>query len=137
MAENNSNFIYFDKDGVTYFRLYIKCPVCLERGIGELDALEPILWSHDFKINGTPCDGDMYVGDNAYYYCKKCGYTSHVVNWAYKCPRHSKDNDEYVSSDLKYVASCLTVAAQITLGPKGVRWLRKFTIALDDTIDEE
>ena len=136
MAENNSDFVHFDKDGVSYFQLYIKCPVCLERGIGQLEALEPILWSHDYKNNNTPCGGDIYVGDNAYYYCKKCGHTSHVVNWAYKCPRHSGDNDEYVSvSDLKYLASSLTVAAQIVLGKDGVKWLRKFTIALDDTID--
>lgn len=136
MADNNSNFVYFDKEGVNYFQLYIKCPVCLEE-FGQIEALEPIYWTHDYKVNGEACGGDIYVGDNAHYYCKKCGHTSHVVNWAYKCPKHSGDNDEYVSvSDLKYLASCLTVAAQITLGPQGVKWLRKFTIALDDTMDE-
>ena len=93
MADNNTNFVHFDKDGVNYFQLYIKCPVCLEK-FGQMEALEPIYWTHDYKINGTACGGDIYVGDNAYYYCKKCGHTSHVVNWAYKCPKHSGDNDE-------------------------------------------
>lgn len=67
MASLNS----FEKNGVTYFELFISCPVCIDRG----NMTPQAYWSH--HDNG--CSGDIYMGENAFYYCKKCGATSHVM----------------------------------------------------------
>lgn len=52
----------FEKNGVTYFELYISCPVCVDRGNNTPHAY----WSH----HNNNCNGDIYMGENAFYYCK-------------------------------------------------------------------
>ena len=42
----------FEKNGVTYFELYISCPVCMDRGNNTPHAY----WSH----HNNNCNGDIY-----------------------------------------------------------------------------
>ena len=94
----------FKKDGATYYQLYIKCPICNERGIN----VPPSYWLHDVD------DGDIYIGDNAFYYCKECGYTEHLMKWKYRCSTHSSSDDDYVElTDVAAYADVLSAAGQL------------------------
>ena len=54
-------------NGKTYIHVYISCPVCYERG-----NIHPAThWTHGKIVNGKECGGDIYLGEDAYYYCKK------------------------------------------------------------------
>ena len=72
------NLDKFEEDGNTYFHLCISCPVCHDQGRNT----ERAFWSH-YDNN---CHGDIYLGDNAFYKCKKCGHSAHVRKWGYNCP---------------------------------------------------
>lgn len=122
-------FKHFNNDGVDYFQLHIKCPVCLEHDI----PVETTDWVHGHKSDGSTCGGDIYIGDNGAYYCEKCGQTDLICNWGYKCSHHEQQGlglGEYVNvSDGKYIAQAISVAGQITdIG--GLKWLNKLTDAL-------
>lgn len=102
-------------NGVEYYRLYFRCPVCLERGIETATSY----WTH------ADCGGDIYVGCDAYYYCDNCDAHSHVMNWAYKCPNHSSSDDEYVGAGVPAIAECIGTSVQM-IKPAGLSWLREF-----------
>lgn len=72
----------FKEGGYTYFRLYARCPICIEKGIQS----QLSYWNH----YDNDCYGDIYVGDNAFFKCKKCGSEAHVSICRYVCPCHSK-----------------------------------------------
>lgn len=105
------------RNGVSYYRLYFSCPVCKERGYHT----SPSYWTH------AGCGGDIYIGSNATYYCTRCNKTLHVKNWKYRCPVHSKSNDEYES--LQYgeetlaetLGTCLQFVKIV-----GISWLNEF-----------
>lgn len=129
------NLKHFNLDGIEYFQLYIPCPVCLEKGW----PTQPTYWLHGAIINGTECGGEMYVGENAFYYCKKCGRTEPVLNYGYSCPNHPKngDNGEYIQvQNGRYILNAMTVASQICLTSTGRKFMRKFSAAFDDYCDE-
>ncbi|MDR1221364.1 MAG: hypothetical protein LBL07_00605 [Tannerella sp.] len=70
----------FEKDGFTYFELYAACPICYERekhGAAEY-------WSHH------GCGGQIYIGDNAMFYCDKCKEECQVE----KCKIHTDCHHE-------------------------------------------
>ena len=107
----------FEENGTSYYQLYMSCPVCTSRGVSTPQTL----WTH-YDNN---CQGDIYVGDNAYYKCDKCGHSAHVLDWKYNCPSHSSSPDEFVGADAASVASTITVAGQLT-DKAGIPWLQRF-----------
>lgn len=123
------DFKHFCNDGADYFQLYISCPVCLEHNV----PTTPSYWTHGTTNTGSECGGDMYIGDNGYYYCERCGHMDLIVNWAYKCPNpiHNQNGmDAYISvTDGKYIGKAISIAGQIT-GIAGIKWLNKLTSAL-------
>lgn len=115
----------FSKDGVEYFQLVIPCPSCLEKGL----PTQTMAWTH------AKCGGDMYVGENAFYYCKTCGHTAPVLLWAYSCPNHH-DGEFYKIKDGKFLLNAMVVGAEICKQDGGVKFMRKFTAAFDEWMDE-
>ena len=107
----------FEENGRTYFQLYIGCPVCLERGTNTPRSY----WTH----GDANCNGDIYVGDNAYYKCSKCGRSSHVKNWGYNCPTHSSIPDEFVRVSAATLAKAIGTAAQMVT-EVGLQWYQEF-----------
>ena len=112
------------QENVTYFRLFICCPVCLEQGSQMMQSY----WKH----LDNNCNGDIYVGDNAYCKCLKCGRTSHVRNWKYLCPSHTNsidtfmtDSDALVCADSEYVVMAVSMSGQMAQ-ETGVQWLQRF-----------
>lgn len=106
----------FKKEGVSYYRLYIKCPICNQQG----RETPPSFWYHE----STACDnGEIYVGDNAFYMCKDCGHTKHIMNWRYWCQHHSKSDNDYVELTDKSVYADVVAAAGQIVKAAGIPWL--------------
>lgn len=109
-----ANIDSFKSGGDTYFRLFIKCPVCNERG----ENVPPSLWYHNID------DGDVYIGDNAYYRCKDCGHSDHIMKWRYYCPNHSSSPDDFVEvTDKTVIADVVSAAGQLVT-KAGIPWLQ-------------
>ena len=62
----------FEENGISYIRLYSKCPSCVKQGIMSSEAF----WKHQDEN----CLGDVYIGDNGFLKCAKCGKTAHARN---------------------------------------------------------
>ena len=67
-------------DDVVYYRLYVRCPECLEQG----RHVNQDFWTH------ADCGGDIYIGDNAHFFCNRCKTTVPILNCSYECPNHSR-----------------------------------------------
>lgn len=107
-------------NGAAYYRLYFKCPVCLERG----NETAPSYWTH------ATDDGDIYVGADAKYYCDSCKKNEHVMEWAYKCPNHSNSDDEYVGAGAPAIAEAIGTSIQL-VKIAGLPWIKEFLSNLD------
>lgn len=112
---------HFEKDDVTFYELYVSCPICLDRGHNGLQSFL-------VHANGG-CNGSMYCGDNGYFLCKKCGATSVVYNWQYGgCQIHSKRAinclEEYGNNtaDRFIIFSIIGQMVPAT----GIAWLQRF-----------
>lgn len=111
------NIDKFVKDGYTYFRLYIQCPICRQKGFNT-----PVgYWDHADCPVGP---GDIYMGDNAFYLCKDCGHTKHLMKWRYWCPNHSNSPDDYVELDDKAPFADVVCAAGELVNAAGLQWLQ-------------
>ena len=115
----------FKEGEYTYIQLYIRCPVCIDRGI----STSATLWIHH------NCGGDIYVGDNAFYKCTKCGLSEHVMKWAYNCPSHSNSPDEFVGASCQALATAISTAGQMTTA-LGIAWLQRFLANLESGGDQ-
>lgn len=111
----------FVKDGAEYYRLYIPCPICLREGRPSARAL----WSHNED------DGDMYIGDNAYYYCEKCEKTLPIIDWGYICGDCKKAGHEKAVklTNIKEIAVAISISGMVT-SEAGLEWLERLTAAL-------
>lgn len=113
----------FRENGVTYFRLFASCPECLYQGRSAPRSF----WKH----SNDNCCGDIYVGDNAYYRCIKCGNLAPVINWTYLCPEHS-NSSEYFMKHLALPLFGITSPIENRIAIRGVvvecgfQWLQTF-----------
>lgn len=119
----------FVVNGITYFGLYIKCPVCLEHDVENNPHRK---WEHAHKENGEPCGGSMFIGDNGNLYCEECKYTSPLVCWKYHCINHeSLGLGKYVSiTNVRVISEVLSVAGQL-VKRAGQDWFMKTIIEVD------
>ncbi len=76
-------------NGVNYFRLYCKCPVCLSKGINT----EPVYWQHKYSMC---CGGDMFIGENAKLLCEHDVETIPLIQSEFLCPHHSQSDGCYI-----------------------------------------
>ena len=84
-----------------------------------------VYWQHH------ECGGDVYVGDDACYKCRKCGEKSHVSDWKYNCPGHCDSSDNFVGASCQAYASVIARAGQMT-ALVGVAWLHRFLANLGE-----
>lgn len=105
----------FTENGVTYFEVYMCCPVCNSRGVFTNQSY----WLHH------RCGGILHLGENAYYKCTRCGGFSHVKGWRYSCPTHSGDQQEFIGVTAAEFAATIAVAGQLT-NQAGIAWLQEF-----------
>ena len=120
----NQKIDSFQENGATYYRLYLQCPVCVGRGVPTPTSY----WQH-YDNN---CNGPIYVGENAYYKCTKCGRSAHVLEWKYSCPTHSSNsNDQFIGVGAEVLAKTIAVAGQL-VEAAGIAWLQSFLANLED-----
>ena len=113
-----ANIDSFSKDGYSYYKLYISCPVCIDMGKMTPQAF----WTH----HNNNCNGSIYMGENAYFMCQKCGAKQHVMKWKYGCPNHSKsDQYEYLEASQVALAQAVSTAGQMVTAT-GIQWLQTF-----------
>lgn len=111
----------FKQNGVEYYQMFIGCPVCVREG----RPTTPTQWYH--HVDG----GEMYIGDNGYYYCKTCGATFPIIEWAYVCSDCKKVGHEKAVrlDNVKHVAEAIAVAGMISTHD-ALKWLNRLTAAL-------
>lgn len=116
----------FRIDGVTYVRLEMPCPVD-----EEFHGHNRHLWQH------SGCGGDMYLGDNATFYCSKCKESIPCILAKFECPYHSNSGVGYFIS--KSVGAALFWCPPLldeTKNRETISFFRKLMSAYDDQIDE-
>ena len=109
------NLDSFQEDDATYFRLYASCPVCMKNG----KPTEPAFWFH-YDNN---CYGDVYVGDDAFFKCIKCGCSSHVSSVSVLTSCHPCSNTSEAA--LQWRVSAIGFAGQL-VETVGMPWLQHF-----------
>ena len=111
----------FIQNGVEYYQMFIGCPGCVMDG----RPTRPTQWYH--HVDG----GEMYIGDNGYYYCIDCKKTMPVIDWAYVCADCEKAGHEKAVKidNLKHVAETMSVSGLVT-SVAGMEWLVRITNAL-------
>lgn len=109
--------------GVTYWRLYTKCPVCFNNARDVPSSF----WYH------KQCGGDIYIGNNAKLYCEKCGWSIHVAKAKFNCPIHCKCEEETVepSTCLHYEFGASNIGPSI-ICRAGIPWLKDFLKNYDE-----
>lgn len=77
------------------FYLFMPCPKCLKKQ----QHIKSEQWKH-----GGNCNGYLYIDENAYVHCNKCGKTAHITNMEMSC-----DHGEHVrlKPTKKEIASAL------------------------------
>ena len=125
--DNDKTLKVQEIDGVKYFELYIKCPVCLENNV-ENNPLRG--WEH------ADCGGTMFVGSNGYLRCE-CGHSDPIVKWKYHCNNHdSLGLGKYVSvTNVKVLSSVFSIAGQLVLAA-GQDWFLELMYAIDKQFKE-
>ena len=114
------------KNGVNYYRLYCKCPVCIERGI----VTEPVYWQHKYSID---CGGDMFIGENAMLLCERDAETIPLIQSEFICPHHSQSDGNYIRRRYdNYKIEPEVVMALLSQLPVGLPFLQRLIQSLQD-----
>lgn len=125
MQEQELNFRHFHDDGADYVKLYVPCPTCWEYDILNNHRTE---WFHDTKEDGTPCGGEMYIGDNGYYCCSKCLFKAPIFEWKYGCPKCNEHSTKAYLSVTRGRYICYpNILSGISTSMINIRWLRNLT----------
>ena len=111
----------FTRNNVEYYQMFIGCPVCAMEG----RPTKPTQWYH------CEDDGEMYIGDNGYYYCIDCKKTMPIIDWAYVCSDcKSAGHEKAVRLDnLKHIAEAIAVSGLVAT-TDALKWLHRLTAAL-------
>ena len=103
----------------TYYDLNIQCPACIkDQGY---DDQPPSQWYH------AKCGGKIQIGDDAYFKCLSCGYSSHIQNWRYQCSRHT----DFRPASAGSFANAVSISGQL-VGKAGKKWLLSLIENLGD-----
>lgn len=111
----------FIKDGVEYYHMFIGCPACVMEGRPTIRTQ----WNH--SVDG----GEMYIGDNGYYYCITCEKTMPIIDWAYECYDCKKAGHEKAVriDNVKHVAEAIAVAGLVGTHD-ALKWLHRLSASL-------
>ena len=116
--EQNKQAVDIDEfvhDGVHYYHFLSRCPVDSSRGHGA-----PSFWMHG------ECGGDIYIGDDATFYCKSCGTKFHIFHARFTCPSHSCTEDYMVSYSPQLSYCDVVESMGETIRVAGISWIVRF-----------
>lgn len=112
----------FEKDGVTYVRLYIMNPVDILNNVANVPFT---FWKHEDE----DCNGDIYLGDNGMLYCNKCSKSKEITavtfNETGKISFYAKGN-----MNLKSLGETLAISGQM-VRLAGLDWLKELLMSID------
>ena len=108
-----------EKEGVTYFELFISCPICYDRGIVVNQA---------YAIHNE-CEGKMYAGDNGHYRCELCNLDAPAYYWEFEC--HCNSKSEFIPFTKTEQPKPDSTAINLSLVGQmvsitGILWLQNF-----------
>lgn len=112
----------FEKDGVTYVRLYIMNPVDILNNVANVPFT---FWKHEDE----DCNGDIYLGDNGMLYCNKCSKSKEITavtfNEAGKISFYAKGN-----MNLESLGETTSVSGQM-VRLAGLDWLKNLLTSIE------
>lgn len=112
----------YKKGEATYYRLLVKCPICSQRG----KNVEPLLWFHDID------DGEIFIGDDAQYECKKCGMNESILFGDFLCTNCSESKNNYIHiSEKETVVANVVSAVGSLVEVAGIPWLQTLLQTLE------
>lgn len=117
--EKSTTLSKWEKDGFTYYELYISCPVCYSNG----KKLPQSYWQH------KDCGGQLYMGDNANLYCIKCQTEKNIAYWENGCT-HTNDASldgivTLLDKPVLPLGNAISMSGQLTAAA-GISWLQRF-----------
>lgn len=112
----------FEKDGVTYLRLHCQNPVNMINGHSP-----EILWKH----GDDDCNGDLYLGDNAMLYCKKCNKHKSFIHVSFEKNGRIKFKTENNATRNNIEKVIAVSGSMVNLG--GEDWLIRLLLAIRET----
>ena len=120
----------FIKDEVEYIPLDCPCPNDIEMGKPTQSGL---FWTH----RNNECGGNLFLGDNSYIYCEKCGQSEIVFKCRFMCPNCSKVHSRMISfgHGISIYNSLPFFGEVCTKG--GVRFMRKLTATMNEWLDNK
>lgn len=110
-----------EKDGVTYFELYISSPYYHDKGVVTKKA---------FAIHKN-CGGKMYIGDNSNYLCEHCNYETTIGNWKIDDDQEPEFFQFSETAGTKTYSIHINIAGQMVT-QSGVEWLQRFLQNIPD-----
>ena len=132
------NIQKLEKEGVTYYDLYIQCPNCRSKGVT----------TPNYSFKHYDCGGKLMLGDNALVYCSECEETVPlplVDSMLFSCPvckgEEMEGEDLYMhllpSPHMSTKTEHLALAGMLVQSA-GKEWLiRCIQNIIDDTATDE
>lgn len=114
----------FEKNGVTYVRLYCMKPVNIPNGVEKVPFT---FWKHEDE----DCNGEIYLGDNGMLYCKKCSKCKKITESAFNEAGKISFNIKRDELEPKIVAEVISVSGQM-IQFAGISWLRNLIMSISD-----
>ena len=113
---------------IQYYQLYCADPVEIEQGKDG----KPSFWKH---LNDN-CGGDIYIGDNGYFYCDKCEKEVHVTECCFNDDKTVEFGVKPNLRDFKHLAEAIAVGGMIT-GADGLGWFRRLITIINEVLNNK
>lgn len=115
----------FEKNGVTYVRLYCQNPVDIQNGVEKVPFT---FWKHEDE----DCNGEIYLGNNGMLYCKKCSKCKKITETAFNEAGMISFNIKRDEIDPEAVSDVIGVSYQM-IQLAGISWLRNLLMSISDS----
>lgn len=115
----------FEKNGVTYVRLYCQNPVDIQNGVEKVPFT---FWKHEDE----DCNGEIYLGDNGMLFCKKCSKCKKITETAFNEAGMISFNIKRDEIGPEAVADVISVSYQM-IQLAGIPWLGNLFMSISDS----
>lgn len=115
--EENRKIDKFEEDNILFVELYADHPFAFERNISSS--------AHYIKHADDECGGQIYIGDNAKFKCRKCNAVDHISKWKYINIEDGFNLSLTDGDPITTLVELMSFASQMTTDA-GLPWLKKF-----------
>lgn len=114
---------WFEMDGVTYVQLNIQNPIEIQNGIKNVPFT---YWQH----GDNDCNGDIYLGDNGFVYCKKCSKSKEITEVSFNEAGKISFSTKRKMTTTSIFGETLAVSGQM-VNFAGINWLKKLLTSIE------